>query len=174
MANSPSPWCVPRGEHQVACIPWETGRPHTPQRGRHPNRVTPRARCAAQRPAACFWIADLRLAAWFLWMTPADAALSSLRVASCASTRARSASPEAAASRKWRTAVLSADFTDLLRSCAFLFCRLRLIWDLMFATGRPQGLVRQELGVRGVPRTGATAHSSNGEEGPQIDAPGPA
>src|SRR3712207_3554660 len=67
-------------------------------------------------------------------MTPADAALSSLRPASWASTRARSASPEDAASRKWRTAVFSADLTDLLRSCAFLFCRLRLIWDLMFAT----------------------------------------
>src|SRR5919112_1480233 len=79
-------------------------------------------------------------------MTPADAALSSLREASCASTRARSASPDAAASRKWRTAVLSADFTDLFRSCAFLFCRLRLIWDLMFATGQASGLVVRSQG----------------------------
>ena len=35
-----------------------------------------------------------------------------------------------------RTADFSADFTDLLRSCAASFCRLRLIWDLMFATGQ--------------------------------------
>src|SRR5687767_12564690 len=82
-------------------------------------------------------MADLRLAAWFLWMTPLDAALSSLRAAAAASALALSASPAAAASRKLRTAVFSADFTDLLRSWAASFCRLRLIWDLMLATGVP-------------------------------------
>ena len=35
-----------------------------------------------QREAAFLAIADLRLAAWFLWMTPLEAALSSLRAAS--------------------------------------------------------------------------------------------
>ena len=34
-----------------------------------------------QREAAFLAIADLRFAAWFLWMTPLDAALSSLRAA---------------------------------------------------------------------------------------------
>ncbi len=89
-----------------------------------------------QRPAACLLMADLRFAAWFLWMTPAEAALSSLRPATRASSCALSLSPEDTASRNWRTAVFSADFTDLLRSCAASFCRLRLIWDLMFATGQ--------------------------------------
>jgi hypothetical protein len=44
-------------------------------------------------------MADLRLAAWFLWMTPLDAALSSLRPASLAKTIAVSLSPASAASR---------------------------------------------------------------------------
>src|ERR671920_1791352 len=117
-------------------------------------------------------MADLRFAAWFLWMTPAEAALSSLREASWASTRARSASPEAAASRKWRTAVLSADFTDLLRSCARSFCLLRLIWDLMFATGQASVSRRCAVGS-GRTRCGpesdaahATAHSNSGPAGP--------
>src|SRR6476646_8081863 len=69
-------------------------------------------------------------------MTPADAALSSLRPAAEARRRASSALPASAASRNLRTADLSADFTDLLRSCAASFCRLRLIWDLMVATGQ--------------------------------------
>ena len=63
--------------------------------------------------------------------------MSSLRRRGAASgLGAVSASPAAAASRKRRTAVFSADFTDLLRSCAASFCLLRLIWDLMFATGQ--------------------------------------
>src|SRR3954470_17990851 len=68
-------------------------------------------------------------------MTPLDAALSSARPALAASVLASSALPAVAASRNLRTAVLRADFTALLRSCAASFCRLRLIWDLMFATG---------------------------------------
>ena len=35
-----------------------------------------RAQLVDQRLAACFWMADLRLAAWFLWMTPLLTALS--------------------------------------------------------------------------------------------------
>src|SRR5688500_5068540 len=81
-------------------------------------------------------MADLRFAAWVLWMTPFDAALSSLRVAAAASVRAFSASPDSAASLKRRMAVFRADLTDLLLSCATRFCLFRLIWDLMFATGQ--------------------------------------
>src|SRR5262245_60403139 len=83
-------------------------------------------------------MAALRFAAWFLWMTPLLTALSSLRDASCSSTVAASVSPVAAVSLNLRTAVLSEDFTDLLRSRRFSFCLLRLIWDLMFATRRPR------------------------------------
>src|SRR3954453_22437664 len=94
-----------------------------------------------QSEEAFFWMADLRLAAWFLWMTPLEAALSSCLPASTARVLASSALPASAASRNLRTAVFSADFTDLLRSCAASFCRLRLIWDLMFATsGSPRSV----------------------------------
>src|ERR1700712_1300631 len=101
-----------------------------------------------QREAAFFWMADLRLAAWFLWMTPLEAALSSCLPASTARALASSA-PASAAARNLRTAVFSADLTALLRSCAASFCRLRLIWDLMFATsGSP---LRCGVAVRGHP-----------------------
>src|ERR1700754_1823882 len=83
-------------------------------------------------------MADLRLAAWFLWMTPLLTALSSLRDASRISTVAFSVSPAAVASWNLRIAVFSDDLTDLLRSRRFSFCRLRLIWDLMFATRQPR------------------------------------
>ena len=76
----------------------------------------------------------LRRAAWFLWMTPFDAALSIRLIASfVASTSAVPASAEATADF---TRVLISDFTALLRSRRVSFCLLRLIWDLMFATGR--------------------------------------
>src|SRR4051794_19096435 len=93
-------------------------------------------------------------------MTPAEAALSSLRPATAARRRASSALPASAASRNLRTADLSADFTDLLRSCAASFCRLRLIWDLMFATGQASiGSVFVGLGFAADRRaTHATAH----------------
>ena len=59
-----------------------------------------------------------------------------------------SVSPASAASRNLRTAVFSADFTDLLRSCAASFCLLRLIWDLMFATGQASTVsARDRFGV---------------------------
>src|SRR4051812_41142457 len=102
-----------------------------------------------QREATCLWMADLRLAAWFLWMTPLEAALSSARTASRAAASTSSGVPTAAVSRNLRTVVLSADFTDLLRSWAAWFCLLRLIWDLMFAT--KARLVRVEISVRGCP-----------------------
>ena len=87
-----------------------------------------------QSEAACFAKADLRLAAWFLWMTPLLTALSSLRLAARSALWVVAASPEAAASRKERTNVFSSDFTALLRSRRFSFVVFRLIWDLMFAT----------------------------------------
>ena len=87
--------------------------------------------CSSARRLA---IADLRLAAWFLWMTPLLAALSSWRVATWSATVASSMLPLSAASRNLRTCVRSADLVALLRMCAFSFCLLRLICDLMFAT----------------------------------------
>src|SRR5499427_8185384 len=89
---------------------------------------------SAQRLA----IADLRFAAWFLWMTPLLAALSRLCDAACIATVAASTSPASAASRNLRTAVFSDDLTALLRWRAFSFCLLRLIWDLIFATRKPR------------------------------------
>src|SRR5690606_8653984 len=93
--------------------------------------------------ASFFAIADLRFAAWFLWMTPLLTALSSLRDASRISAAAASVSPLAAVSWNLRMAVFSDDFTDLLRSRRFSFCRLRLIWDLMFATRQPSSSVSE-------------------------------
>src|SRR5207248_2641421 len=100
---------------------------------------------SAQRLA----IADLRLAAWFLWMTPLLAALSRLCDAVRMATVAASTSPASAASRNLRTAVFSDDLTALLRCRAFSFCLLRLIWDLIFATRAP----RRVSGWRGWPRS---------------------
>jgi hypothetical protein len=72
-------------------------------------------------------IADLRFAAWFLWMTPLLAALSSWRVAARSAVPASSTFPASAASRNLRTEVRSDDFAALFRWCAFSFCLLRLI-----------------------------------------------
>src|SRR5690349_12671303 len=73
------------------------------------------ARSRAQSSAAALAMADLRLAAWFLWITPLLTALSSFLAAARSASFAASLSPEAAASRKERTLVFSADLTDLLR-----------------------------------------------------------
>src|SRR5688572_12274476 len=81
----------------------------------------------AAMPDSFLAIADLRLAAWFLWITPLETALSSLREASRMSAVAVSRSPPSDASWNLRTAVLSADLTDLLRKRRFSFCLLRLI-----------------------------------------------
>ena len=62
---------------------------------------------------------------------------------------ASSASPASAAARNLRTDVFRADFTALLRSCAASFCRLRLIWDLMFATTGSPRLLEISSGVPG-------------------------
>src|SRR5262249_22011473 len=83
-------------------------------------------------------IADLRFAAWFLWMTPLLAALSRLCDAARIAAVAAATSPVSAASRNLRTAVFRDDLTALLRCRAFSFCLLRLIWDLIFATRKPR------------------------------------
>src|SRR4029453_12576969 len=64
-------------------------------------------------------MADLRFAAWFLWITPLLTALSSWRDAARSSAVALSASPAWLASLSLRIAVFSDDLTDLLRSRAF-------------------------------------------------------
>lgn len=79
-------------------------------------------------------IADFRFAAWLRWITPLLTALSRARLAARRWTSACSLSPASAAARNLRTAVFSADFTDLLRSRAFSLVRIRLICDLMLAT----------------------------------------
>src|SRR4029077_2045914 len=91
-------------------------------------------------------------------MTPLEAALSSAREAPAAAFFAWSASPPSTASRNLRTAVFSADLTDLLRSCAASFCLLRLIWDLMFTRGQASfcwilGGGRSHEGARAGPDT---------------------
>src|SRR6478752_1824987 len=67
-------------------------------------------------------------------MTPFDAALSRLRDAAANSTCAVALSPASAALRTRRTAVFSADLTDLLRRRAASLVRMRLILDLILAT----------------------------------------
>src|SRR3954447_16952433 len=90
----------------------------------------------AQTEAAFLARADLRFAAWFLWMTPLLTALSSLRDAERRAAAAFSASPASTAVRTERARVRSSLLTALLRSVRLAFVRLRLIWDLMFATKR--------------------------------------
>ena len=78
-------------------------------------------RCERLRRAAAFLAsADLRLAAWFLWMTPLLTALSSLREAALSGRGRPAASPASMASRAARMAVFSSLLTALLRSCALL------------------------------------------------------
>src|SRR5699024_5847127 len=101
---------------------------------RGPFRGPETVRSQASTEATSFARPDLRFAAWFWWMTPLEAALSSLREATFSALSAASASPAETAVRTLRTWVLSSDFTARLRSRAFSFVLFRLIWDLMFAT----------------------------------------
>src|SRR5665213_3348487 len=71
-------------------------------------------------------------------MTPLLTALSSWRDAVVRAARVASPSPDSATVRKLRTAVFSDERTLLLRTRAASFVRLRLIWDLMFATKQPR------------------------------------
>src|SRR5688500_16116146 len=98
-------------------------------------------------------------------MTPFEAALSSARVATWASSVALAASPASAASRKRRTEVRRADLVALLRNRAFSLVLIRLIWDLMFATGQASiawGVVQKiSVGRTHRRRADATAHISS-------------
>src|SRR5512146_1568100 len=78
--------------------------------------------------------ADFLLAAWFLWMTPLLAALSSLRLVATSNSVALSFSPASTASRNPRTAVRSDDLTDWLRCLRRSLVRMRFFCDLMLAT----------------------------------------
>ena len=63
-----------------ARCPAADGRRDAPDSRKAPHPAGSGASCGERLPqseAAFFWIADLRLAAWFLWMTPFEAALSS-------------------------------------------------------------------------------------------------
>ena len=86
------------------------GRKSPPHQGRAFVKI------GAQSAATCLAIADLRLAAWFAWMTPLLAALSSFLVARASERSAAVLSPAATASRVRRTSVRSSLFTALLRS----------------------------------------------------------
>ncbi len=98
------------------------------------HRAGPSNGCRASERGDLLRDRRLLFAAWFLWMTPLLAALSSLRVAARRAVVAFSLSPDAIASRVARTALLTSLLTALLRSCAFRLVRMRLICDLMFAT----------------------------------------
>src|SRR5690606_18113019 len=78
-------------------------------------------------------MALLRFAAWFLWMTPLLAALSSWRAAARCSSVACATFPASAASRNLRTAVFRDDRTARFRIRAFSFCRMRFFCCLMLA-----------------------------------------
>ena len=105
-ARSPRPTCGSRAAATTRL--WRSPRPSS--RSARPGQADPKRPtappmrdgavgrgAAAQRAAARLAIADFRLAAWFLWMTPFEAALSSLRAASRASVVACSESPASAA-----------------------------------------------------------------------------
>src|SRR4051812_18063386 len=89
-------------------------------------------------------MADFLLAAWLAWMTPLLAALSRAREAVPRASTAASRLPVSAASRKRRTAVFSEERTLLLRRRAASLVRIRLIWDLMFATKSLEPLFGKE------------------------------
>ena len=79
-------------------------------------------------------IADLRFAAWFLWMTPLEAALSSFLAAS-GRRRPRRLVAGLGGLAELAHGGLQAGLDGLVALVRLSFCLLRLIWDLMFATG---------------------------------------
>src|SRR5437588_12527540 len=85
---------------------------------------------------------DLRLAAWFLWMTPWAAALSMRFTAACRAS-AWSSAPVSAACTARLTRVLTSERAALLRRRRRSLCRLRLIWLLMFATSGGHATARR-------------------------------
>src|SRR6478735_596309 len=127
-----------------------------------------RAAQLAESAWTCWASADFRLAAWFAWMMPFDAAWSRLREATTNSVVAVSTSPAATAVRTRRTAVFRDDLTDLLRSRAASLVRLRLIWDLMLATPNMPSCRRGSLSCRPVSadpgRAGSDPHAHEGQD----------
>ena len=106
-----------------------------------PERARGLEGCAAAgtRATLARWaIADFLFAAWLAWMTPLLAALSSWRDALLQ--RGEGAVLVAGVGRLAEPAHrrLQRRLTLLLRSRAFSLVRMRLIWDLMFATKEPQ------------------------------------
>ncbi len=95
-----------------------------------------RDQASAWSLARCLTSRDLRRAAWFLWMTPLLAALSSRLMARRVSSSTFS-SPCSAAAVTTLVRVFSSERTALLRRRRFSFCLLRLIWLLMLATKVP-------------------------------------
>ena len=93
----------------------ETRRAPVPEGRGLVDRAGSGAEQPAQRPATCLARPDLRLAAWFLWMTPLLAALSSCLAATWNAVAAAAASPDSAAERTRRTAVFRAERTATLR-----------------------------------------------------------
>src|SRR5690606_27202882 len=92
----------------------------------------------------------LRFAAWFLWITPFETALSSFFEAFAKAVSAAPLSAAAMARRVARTSVFSSLLTMRLRSRAFSLVLLRLICDLMFATlFRPSLIANRMLSVGG-------------------------
>ena len=85
---------------------------------------------------ARFMRRDVRRAAWFLWIRPLDAAWSR-RDCATRIVAAASSEPVSMAVRADFTRVLSSDRTPWLRRRRRSLERLRLIWLLMFAMGRP-------------------------------------
>ena len=79
--------------------------------------------------------ADLRRAAAFLWITPLAAALSMRFRASAGRLVGVLGAVLGGRRRRVLVRVFSSERTALLRSGRFSFCRLRLIWLLMLATG---------------------------------------
>ncbi len=76
----------------------------------------------------------LRLAAWFLWITPLAAALS-IRLTASRNSSSRSSASDSIAAVARLVLVRSSERTDLLRAWRLAVCRLRLIWLRMLATG---------------------------------------
>ena len=83
-------------------------------------------------------IADLRFAAWFLWMTPLEAALSSLLGGVAAGLDRGVLVAGLGGLAELADGGLQTGLHGLVALVpAFSFCLLRLIWDLMFATTAP-------------------------------------
>ena len=80
-------------------------------------------------------IADLRFAAWFLWMTPLEAALSSFLAASLGQLLRLGGVAGLGGLAELAHGGLQAGLDGLVALVRFSFCLFRLIWDLMLATG---------------------------------------